>query len=111
MSEYFCGFNKVITLRLAKIHDMKKITTFLLGLSAPFYFAQQAGDLVSAEQKLDLTPQGVVNFIANNLGEQNAPDFVSYLNSFNVGLKGYKITYYTKNEKNVLVKARTAHVP
>lgn len=105
MSEYFCGFNKVITLRLAKIHDMKKITTFLLGLSAPFYFAQQAGDLVSAEQKLDLTPQGVINFIANNLGEQNAPDFVSYLNSFNVGLKGYKITYYTKNEKNVLVKA------
>lgn len=84
---------------------MKKITTFLLGLSAPFYFAQQAGDLVSAEQKLDLTPQGVVNFIVNNLGEQNAPDFVSYLNSFNVGLKGYKITYYTKNEKNVLVKA------
>lgn len=84
---------------------MRKITTFLLGLSAPFYFAQQAGDLVSAEQKLDLTPQGVVNFIANNLGEQNAPDFVSYLNSFNVGLKGYKITYYTKNEKNVLVKA------
>lgn len=105
MSEYFYGFNKVITLRLAKIHDMKKITTFLLGLSAPFYFAQQAGDLVSAEQKLDLTPQGVINFIANNLGEQNAPDFVSYLNSFNIGLKGYKITYYTKNEKNVLVKA------
>ncbi|MFZ4928208.1 T9SS type A sorting domain-containing protein [Chryseobacterium sp. Mn2064] len=84
---------------------MKKITTFLLGLAAPFYFAQQAGDLVSTEQKLDLTPQGVINFIANNLGEQNAPDFVSYLNSFNVGLKGYKITYYTKNEKNILVKA------
>lgn len=84
---------------------MKKIATFLLGISAPFCFAQQAGDLVSAEEKLDLTPQGVVNFIANNLGEQNAPDFVSYLNSFNVGLKGYKITYYTKNEKNVLVKA------
>ncbi len=34
---------------------MKKITTFLIGLTAPFYFAQQAGDLVSAEQKLDLT--------------------------------------------------------
>ncbi|MGH1516722.1 T9SS type A sorting domain-containing protein [Chryseobacterium sp. JK1] len=84
---------------------MKKNTTFLLGLAAPFYFAQQAGDLVSTEQKLDLTPQGVINFIANNLGEQNAPDFVSYLNSFNVGLKGYKITYYTKNEKNILVKA------
>ncbi|MFP3833675.1 T9SS type A sorting domain-containing protein [Chryseobacterium sp. SIMBA_028] len=84
---------------------MKKITTFLLGLTAPFYFAQQAGDVVSAEQKLDLTPQGVINFIANNLGEQDAPDFASYLNSFNVGLKGYKITYYTKNENNVLVKA------
>ncbi|UKB77751.1 T9SS type A sorting domain-containing protein [Chryseobacterium sp. MEBOG07] len=84
---------------------MKKITTFLMGLTAPFYFAQQAGDLVSAEQKLDLTPQGVINFIANNLGEQNAPEFANYLNGFNVGLKGYKITYYTKNEKNVLVKA------
>lgn len=84
---------------------MKKITTFLLGLTAPFYLAQQAGDLISAEQKLDLTPQGVVNFIANNLGEQNPPDFVSYLNSFNVGLKGYKITYYTKNENSALVKA------
>ncbi|MBO9691550.1 T9SS type A sorting domain-containing protein [Chryseobacterium sp.] len=84
---------------------MKKITTFLLSLTAPFYFAQQAGDVVSAEQKLDLTPQGVISFIANNLGNQDAPEFASYLNSFNVGLKGYKITYYTKNENNVLVKA------
>lgn len=84
---------------------MRKITTFLLGLTAPFYFAQQAGDVVSAEQKLDLTPQGVINFIANNLGDQDAPEFAGYLNSFNVGLKGYKITYYTKNENNVLVKA------
>ncbi|WP_312994559.1 T9SS type A sorting domain-containing protein [Chryseobacterium flavum] len=84
---------------------MKKITTFLLGLAAPFYFAQQAGDVVSAEQKLDLTPQGVINFIANHLGDQNTPEFSSYLNSFNVGLKGYKITYYTKNENNTLVKA------
>ncbi|MCD9616192.1 T9SS type A sorting domain-containing protein [Chryseobacterium gleum] len=84
---------------------MKKITTFLLSLTASFYFAQQAGDVVSAEQKLDLTPQGVINFIANNLGEQNAPEFSSYLISFNVGLKGYKITYYTKNENNILVKA------
>ncbi len=84
---------------------MKKITTFLLSLTAPFYFAQQAGDVVSTEQKLDLTPQGVVNFIANNLGDQNTPEFSNYLNSFNIGLKGYKITYYTKNENNVLVKA------
>ncbi|WP_213279149.1 T9SS type A sorting domain-containing protein [Chryseobacterium indologenes] len=84
---------------------MRKITTFLLGLTAPFYFAQQAGDVVSAEQKLDLTPQGVINFISNNLGDQDAPEFANYLNSFNVGLKGYKITYYTKNENNVLVKA------
>ncbi|EFK35092.1 Por secretion system C-terminal sorting domain [Chryseobacterium gleum] len=84
---------------------MKKTTTFLLSLTASFYFAQQAGDVVSTEQKLDLTPQGVINFIANNLGEQNAPEFSSYLSSFNVGLKGYKITYYTKNENNILVKA------
>jgi len=84
---------------------MKKLSLFLLSLAAPFYFGQQAGDLVSVEQKLDLTPQGVVNFIANNLGDQNAPNFASYLNSFDVGLKGYKITYYTKNENNVLVKA------
>ncbi|ASW73841.1 secretion protein [Chryseobacterium piperi] len=84
---------------------MKKFTLLLLGLSAPFYFSQQAGDLVKFEQKLDLTPAGVANFIANNLGEQNAPDFVNYLNGFNVGLKAYKVTYYTKNENNNLVKA------
>ncbi|SIP86639.1 Por secretion system C-terminal sorting domain-containing protein [Chryseobacterium sp. RU37D] len=84
---------------------MKKITLLLAGLTAPFYFSQQAGDVFSVEQKLNLTPQGVVNFISGNLGEQNAPDFVSYLNGFNLGLKAYKITYYTKNENNVLVKA------
>lgn len=84
---------------------MRKINAVLLSFTAPFYFAQQAGDVVSIEQKLNLTPQGVVNFISNNLGEQNAPDFVSYLNGFNVGLKAYKITYYTKNENNSLVKA------
>jgi len=84
---------------------MKKLSFFLLSFTAPFYLAQQAGDVASIEQKLDLTPQGVINFIAGNLGEQNAPDFTNYLNGFNVGLKGYKITYYTKNENNVLVKA------
>lgn len=84
---------------------MKKLSFFLLSFTAPFYLAQQAGDVVSIEQKLDLTPQGVINFIASNLGEQNSPDFTNYLNGFNVGLKGYKITYYTKNENNVLVKA------
>ncbi|WP_027379504.1 T9SS type A sorting domain-containing protein [Chryseobacterium daeguense] len=84
---------------------MKKILIVLAGLTAPFYFSQQAGDVFSVEQKLDLTPQGVINFISGNLGEQNSPDFVNYLGGFNVGLKAYKITYYTKNEKNVLVKA------
>jgi hypothetical protein len=84
---------------------MKKILIILSGITAPFYFSQQAGDVFSVEQKLDLTPQGVVNFISNNLGSQNTPDFVSYLNGFNVGLRAYKVTYYTKNEKDILVKA------
>lgn len=84
---------------------MKKSITLFLGLTASFYFAQQAGDVFSVEPKLDLTPQAVASFISNNLGEQNSPDFINYLNSFNVGLKAYKITYYTKNEKNNLVKA------
>lgn len=84
---------------------MKKLTTLFLGLTASFYFAQQAGDVFNFEQKLDLTPQGVTGFLSNNLGEQNSPDFVNYLNSFNIGLKAYKITYYTKNENNNLVKA------
>lgn len=84
---------------------MKKSITLFLGLTASFYFAQQAGDVFSVEPKLDLTPQAVAGFISNNLGEQNSPDFINYLNSFNVGLNAYKITYYTKNEKNNLVKA------
>lgn len=84
---------------------MKKTITLFLGLTASFYFSQQAGDVFSVEPKLDLTPQAVAGFISNNLGEQNSPDFINYLNSFNVGLKAYKITYYTKNEKNNVVKA------
>jgi len=84
---------------------MKKILIILSGITAPFYFSQHAGDVFSVEQKLDLTPQGVANFISNNLGDQNTPDFTSYLNGFNVGVRAYKVTYYTKNEKNILVKA------
>ncbi|MDR2234897.1 MAG: T9SS type A sorting domain-containing protein [Chryseobacterium sp.] len=84
---------------------MKKLSFLLLSFTAPFYFAQQAGDVVSVEKNLDLTPQGVIEFIANNLGGLDTPDFVNYLNAFNVGVKGYKITYYTKNEHNTLVKA------
>jgi len=84
---------------------MKKITTFLLGFAAPFYFAQQAGDVVNIEQKLNLTPEGIFSFISNNLGEQNKPDFVNYLHGLKIGVKAYKITYYTKNENNILVKA------
>lgn len=35
---------------------MRKLSTLLLSFTAPFFFAQQAGDVVSFEQKLDLTP-------------------------------------------------------
>ncbi len=84
---------------------MKKLSTLFLSLTASFYFSQQAGDIFSFEQKLNLTPQGVAGFLSNNLGEQNSPDFVNYLNGFDIGLKAYKITYYTKNENNNLVKA------
>ncbi|CAA7197225.1 T9SS type A sorting domain-containing protein [Chryseobacterium potabilaquae] len=84
---------------------MKKIKFLLFSLASSFFFSQQVGDVVNFEQKLDLTPQGVLNFISNNLGEQNAPNFIDYLSAFNVGLKAYKITYYTKNENNNLVKA------
>ena len=84
---------------------MKKLTIFLSVLVAPFYLAQQSGDVVSIEQKLDLTPQGLSTFISNNSGSDTPAHFVNYLNGFNLGIKAYKITYYTKNEKNVLVKA------
>ena len=95
----------------SKNQIMKKILIILSGITAPFYFSQQAGDVFSVEQKLDLTPQGVVNFISNNLGSQNTPDFVSYLNGFNVGLRAYKVTYYTKNEKApIKIQAGAIHI-
>lgn len=84
---------------------MKKILSFLLGLIASFYFPQQAGDVAQVEQKLNLSAPEVINFISNNVGEQNIPEFVNYLKGFNVGLKAYKITYYTRNENSSLVKA------
>lgn len=84
---------------------MKKILIFLLVPIASFCFPQQAGNVISIEEKLNLTPQEVTNFISANLGQQKVPSFISYLNGFNVGLKAYKVTYYTRNENNSLVKA------
>jgi hypothetical protein len=83
---------------------MKKSITLFLGLTASFILRNKPETFSVLNQNLILPASGG-GFISNNLGEQNSPDFVNYLNSFNVGLKAYKITYYTKNEKNNLVKA------
>lgn len=84
---------------------MKKLNYLLMVFAAPFLFAQQAGDVVNVEQKLNLTPDGTAEFIANGLGTDVPAPLKDFLKGFKIGLKAYKITYYTNNQNNVLVKA------
>ena len=67
--------------------------------------AQTPGDLINYSVKLDLTPEGLAQYIDSQTGNETSPEVVDFLKSFHIGLKAYKIEYYTKNEKNQTVKA------
>lgn len=81
----------------------RNLLYFLL-LSFEMY-AQRPGDVINYSSKLDLTPTGVNQFINTSLGKDVDTPTINYLKNFKVGLKAYKITYYTTNHRNQLIKA------
>ncbi|WP_292008539.1 T9SS sorting signal type C domain-containing protein [Chryseobacterium sp.] len=84
---------------------MKIIKLLVATCLAANIYAQSAGDLISYQSNLDLTPSGVANFIGSQAGVNTPAELLGYLNSFNVGLRAYRIEYYTTNQDNNLVKA------
>lgn len=84
---------------------MKKTLILLFYLINTALFAQQAGDIVSVEQKLDLTPSGVIQLISQSTGTEVDPNLMALFNSINTGLLAYKITYWTPDYDDNLVMA------
>jgi hypothetical protein len=68
-------------------------------------YGQKPGDVINYSSKLDLTPAGVINLIDSNLGKNVDSKTIQYLKDFKVGLKAYKIEYYTTNPKKEIIKA------
>ncbi|GGF07597.1 Por secretion system C-terminal sorting domain-containing protein [Chishuiella changwenlii] len=82
----------------------KRNLLFLLLISFEMY-GQKPGDVINYSSKLDLTPAGVINLIDSNLGKNVDNKTIQYLKNFKVGLKAYKIEYYTTNPKKEIIKA------
>lgn len=68
-------------------------------------FAQKAGDIVSVEQKLNLTPEGIASLMFNGDSSGVTQDIISFLTANSSGLVAYKLTYYTPDYSGNLVKA------
>lgn len=83
---------------------MKK-TLFTLLLISSVCFSQTPGEIISIEKKLDITPEGAANFIYEKKGEKTPTELLSHLESIPIGLIAYKITYYTKDYDDNIVKA------
>lgn len=68
-------------------------------------YAQQRGEIVSVEQNLDLTPEAVWDYFVQSQGAETSVDLQNYINGISLGLEAYKITYYTPNYEDQLIKA------
>lgn len=86
------------------INLMKKTLLTLLLLSS-ICFSQTPGEIISIEKKLDLTPEGVSNLIYQKAGKETPKELLNYMESIPIGLIAYKITYYTKDYTDKIVKA------
>lgn len=86
---------------------MTNKTPFILLVLISFFTvkAQQSGEIYSYEKKLDLTPSGVLDFIDECSNEDTPSDLLIHVRNFRIGLEAYKLTYYTKDYNDNLVKA------
>lgn len=85
---------------------MKHTITLLFLFVATLNFAQTRGEIYSVEKKLDLTPEGVWDFFQKNKGtEASTTDIENYIRGIRLGLEAYKITYYTPDYDDTMIKA------
>ena len=84
---------------------MKQILLFLFTVFSALTFSQQAGDIVSIEKKLDLTPSGVTQYVAECSGSDVTPELLSLFENIDLGLLAYKVTYWTTDYNDNLAKA------
>lgn len=68
-------------------------------------YSQQRGEIVSVEQNLDLTPDAVWDYFVESQGTETSVDLQNYISGISLGLEAYKITYYTPNYEDELIKA------
>lgn len=92
-------------IKLQKTFDLKKLQLFFAACMAGTLSAQSAGDVIGYHTNVDLTPSGVASFIGTQFGTQTPKEIIDFLSCFRIGLKAYRVEYYTPNEKDVLVKA------
>lgn len=84
---------------------MKKLLLFTLTLCSLFSIAQSPGDIISIEKKLDISPGGISDLIHNNSESETPSELIEHLEDIQIGLVAYKLTYYTTDYYDNLVKA------
>lgn len=86
---------------------MRKILFSLILL--PFFAlsvqAQNPGDVISHNQNLNLTPEGLVGELGNLFGTEVPAEIYDLANSIHIGLKAHRVLYYTKDYHGNLVQA------
>lgn len=83
---------------------MKKIILFAFCLFS-FVQAQQPGDLVSSELKLDISPGGLIQWIGENCENEIDQDLMDFVENVPLGLQAYKLTYKSQDYDDNLVNA------
>lgn len=68
--------------------------------------AQQNGQLIRAEQKVDLTPEGILSYFNEALNGDISPQMIDYVRqNSTTGLVAHKLTYWTRDYNDKPAKA------
>ncbi|MFV0531025.1 MAG: T9SS sorting signal type C domain-containing protein [Flavobacteriales bacterium] len=86
---------------------MKKFISLALLCSVLLCYAQKRGELISYELKLDLSAHGIESWIHQNISSDLSidPTILNFLLFNKKALKAYKVTYWTEDYDQTLLKA------
>lgn len=84
---------------------MRKLLA-IIALFPLFTFAQKSGDLIEVEQKINLTPEGILSYFNEALNGDISPQMIDYVRrNSTTGLVAHKLTYWTKDYNDQPAKA------